>query len=302
MSDAFPAVYATLGELQVYRRMDIRSAIRLNNSINAYARRAMGWSLAIPEKERAAINKRAEKYVRSMMMDGTAPEGEDDRLFDVLAPRVEVYRKALLPLVEDRAKVEREMKKLARGLSAWTGFAADVLGAGELGLSIIVGECGDLSNYPNPAKVWKRLGLAPYRDKAASTWRREGGLSAEEWTELGYNPKRRAEIYACIGDPLFRAQTAALKRSGGGHVHCDTPCHGVAPYRIVYDRRRARTAETHPDWTKAHSHNDALRVMTKAFIRDLWCAWNGKQVKTVDPLTAMGDDVLTVSGEMVSAA
>jgi hypothetical protein len=43
-------------------------------------------------------------------------------------------------------------------------------------------------------------------------------------------------------------------------------------YRVVYDIRRAHTAGTRPDWTDGHSHNDALRVVSKAILRDLWRA------------------------------
>jgi len=43
-----------------------------------------------------------------------------------------------------------------------------------------------------------------------------------------------------------------------------------SPYRVVYDRRRAHTALTRPDWTDGHRHNDALRVASKAILRDLW--------------------------------
>jgi hypothetical protein len=45
-----------------------------------------------------------------------------------------------------------------------------------------------------------------------------------------------------------------------------------SPYRAVYDGRRARTAETHPEWTPGHSHNDALRIVSKAILKDLWLA------------------------------
>jgi hypothetical protein len=41
-------------------------------------------------------------------------------------------------------------------------------------------------------------------------------------------------------------------------------------YRVTYDQRRAHTAVTHPEWTPGHSHNDALRVASKAILRDLW--------------------------------
>ena len=45
-----------------------------------------------------------------------------------------------------------------------------------------------------------------------------------------------------------------------------------SPYRAVYLQRREHTATTHPDWTPGHSHNDALRVASKAILKDLWIA------------------------------
>jgi len=58
---------------------------------------------------------------------------------------------------------------------------------------------------------------------------------------------------------------------------------GCSPYRVVYDARRAHTATTHPEWTDGHSHNDALRVASKAILRDLWRAardWHKAQEAT----------------------
>lgn len=43
-----------------------------------------------------------------------------------------------------------------------------------------------------------------------------------------------------------------------------------SPYRKDYVARREHTATTHPDWTPGHSHNDALRITSKAILRDLW--------------------------------
>lgn len=45
-----------------------------------------------------------------------------------------------------------------------------------------------------------------------------------------------------------------------------------SPFRPVYDNRRARTAVTHPDWTLGHSHNDAMRIVAQAILKDLWRA------------------------------
>lgn len=44
-----------------------------------------------------------------------------------------------------------------------------------------------------------------------------------------------------------------------------------SPYRKVYDERRAYTSE-HRDWTDGHCHNDALRIMGKQILKDLWLA------------------------------
>lgn len=43
-----------------------------------------------------------------------------------------------------------------------------------------------------------------------------------------------------------------------------------SPYRKIYDKRRAHTATTNPTWTDGHSHNDALRIVSKALLRDMW--------------------------------
>jgi hypothetical protein len=44
----------------------------------------------------------------------------------------------------------------------------------------------------------------------------------------------------------------------------------LSPYRAVYDNRRAHTATTHPEWSPLHSQNDALRIVSKAILKDLW--------------------------------
>lgn len=60
------------------------------------------------------------------------------------------------------------------------------------------------------------------------------------------------------------------KRANGIGEHrtgCD-----CSTYRVVLDKRRARTAVTHPDWTPLHSLRDGQRIASKALLRDLWVA------------------------------
>lgn len=41
-------------------------------------------------------------------------------------------------------------------------------------------------------------------------------------------------------------------------------------YRHVYDKRREYTGVTHPEWTDGHRNSDALRIVSKRMLRDLW--------------------------------
>lgn len=52
------------------------------------------------------------------------------------------------------------------------------------------------------------------------------------------------------------------------------PEHGASckcsPFRLIYERRRAHTSVTHPDWEPGHSHNDGLRITAKEVLKALW--------------------------------
>lgn len=251
-----------LAELQQRRKDYIQTINGNTNRARAFVRRALGWNPNESEESREKINAKAATIVAKAFAGKgcDVPEVETD---------LEVIAQSLQPLRKMRDGIEKEMRKIAKRLPVWQ-WAEGVRGLGDLGLAVIVAECSDLSGYNNPAKVWKRLGLAPVEkggvSMAASNWRMKGGLTADEWKAVGYSPRRRAEIFSCVGDPLFRQQSVS-----------------VGPYRQAYDRRRARTAETHPEWTKGHSHGDAVRVMTKELLRDLWGAWNGgRAIATMD--------------------
>lgn len=243
-----------LAELQVRRKFYIGVVNKQTNAVKALVRRALGWRYDEDEDDREKTNGRAARIVAAALA-GKPQKPEDADVFGALAFDLATVAAAIEPCTKARHEIELEMKRVVRKLPVFE-WAKDVKGLGELGLAVILAEAGDLSNYPKKGHLWKRLGLAPFEGKAYSTWRMKGGLTAEDWTEAGYSPRRRAEIYAVVSEPLFRANTVA-----------------AGPYRAVYDRRRERTAEAHPDWTKAHSHMDALRVMTKYLLRDLWREW-----------------------------
>jgi hypothetical protein len=148
-----------------------------------------------------------------------------------------------------------------------------VPGLGLLGVATIIAETGDLSKYANVAKVWKRLGYAPYNGLAGSTWKRpkwrngEPALSAEEWTANPFNGKRYGMLFS-ISDSLLRKQWIGKAKTEDGKGKAD------GKYGEVYAKRREHTAVTHPEWTPKHSQMDGLRIMMKEVIKDLWVEWN----------------------------
>lgn len=160
------------------------------------------------------------------------------------------------PLDAQLREQDKEIARLAMELPVWA-FTEAIRGFGALGLGLIVGQTGDLSNYSNPGKLWKRMGLALVGGE-----RQRRVTDPEKAIAHGYNPRRRSLMHV-IGDSLIKQNG----RSGEGY------------YRKVYDDRKVYTAETtHSDWTKAHRHMDALRYMEKRLLRHLWQAWKRQAV------------------------
>lgn len=279
------ALIDQLAELQVRRKFWIKLANRQSNAALALIRRAIGWRYDEEEDAREKVNKRAAS-IFAAAQKGVAQKPENEAIYRAVSADLAVIVQSMEPGEKARNEVELEMRRAARRLHVYP-WVQSINGLGELGLAVIVGEAGDLSGYPKKGHLWKRLGLAPFEGRAMSTWRMKGGLSADQWTEAGYSPGRRAEIFAVIGDPLFRAQSARTDKNTGEV----TKEAGI--YRQVYDRRRAATAITHAEWAaekggKAHSHADGLRVMTKTLLRDLWSEWNRREGQTSHAKAATG--------------
>jgi hypothetical protein len=266
------------------RRHAIREQMHCNRSCEAFVTSLLGYHVGLPEAERKAIFKEAADFRLSVEKQLKARRESEEKAWGRLAV---ASRKAnasrldgegqdhcenhaggalsvSLPIVinslrsregwdQIRDVSEKAMREIARAFPVWERVA-QIVGFGDLGLAVIVAEAGnDLTAYPHHMHLWKRLGLAPYNGKAGSTWK-AGGLTKEEWRDLGYSGVRRGTIAGDIGIPLF------FKKSRNA-------------YGAVYTARRAHTALTHPEWTPAHSDNDARRIMTKALIKDIWRMW-----------------------------
>lgn len=264
------SVCAQIQELQVRRKFCIGLMTKQTNAAGALVRRALGFRWDDSEEDRHEVVQRATKIVASAFAN-KAQSTENKEIAELLSADLSVVIAALAPLEARRNEIEKAMVKLARLLPSYS-FVRGVRGFGDKAFAVLVGEAGDLSLYPKIGKLWKRLGLAPYESKAYSTWRNEKRrnappLSAEEWAAAGYSPRRRAEIHSCIADPMSKHQLTSAEKSGTKYGRP----RGV--YGEIYVQRRQETEISHPEWSKDHSRNDALRIMTKAVVFDLWTAW-----------------------------
>ena len=264
------ATVLKLRDQQRLRQFCIVSQSRIDRACEAFVAR---YLLTDDEKaaepvQQAKLRKERFKQAQALRKRIEAG-GEGQGLHDdqrrhalpILAPVILASAAARDTWDKQRATAEKQMRKLARTLPVWS-WVETVAGFGDLGLAVIIGETGDLTNYATKERVWKRLGLA------VMDGLRQGsppkGASAEVWIAHGYNPKRRAEAWAFCSDAMFRHQWRGAKD--------DKPAHAIGPYGEIYAARKAATAGRE-GWTDAHRDADARRIMTKAFIEGLWKAW-----------------------------
>jgi hypothetical protein len=253
------------------RRFAMKIQQKLDRSLESYLRRnATDWH---PDKSDAEREK-ANKEVKELLKRIRAGEPHE------FARVVSITDKARAPADEWRKEHERAMEEAARKLPVFE-WVKSVPGVAELGLATIIAEAAavrpdgsvaTLSDYSEPAKLWKRLGFAPFDGHAGSTWKRDSWrprtLTAEEWKENPFSGERYSLIEQ-LAESLFKKQwigAAKADNEGEGRPN------GV--YGEIYAKRRKHTAQHHPDWTKQHSFRDALRIMMKCFLKDLWSEWN----------------------------
>lgn len=272
-----------LQRLQRQRAILLKSRNMNANRIQAIVAGTLGYSSGMAEKDRRAKFAEATKVIDSIDSGNMSHE---------LAGVALVHIQAINRFNEMKAEIEVEMKAIAKQLpvAAWLERPAQ-RGFGLPFLSIVIGETGNLSNYPNPGKLWKRLGCAPFTKEGetlmGATWRsRAGGkggirLSSEEWEQMGYSPRRRSVAYL-IGESMVK-----LNQKG--------------PYRSRWLSAKVQAFRTHPEWTWskcekcdegeneetgeacgtcggtgkkcARANNHGMLLATKLLLKNLWIEW-----------------------------
>jgi len=149
-----------------------------------------------------------------------------------------------------------ELKRLWRQhrLAPW---AKEQIGVGEKQIARLIAEIGSPHLLPDGtertvSQLWAYCGFDPNRK------RRKGMNQAEALACGNPHAKTRAVLIAqkCV---MFNG---APDKNGQSRAR--------SPFRDVYDARRAATADR--EWTDGHKHNDALRIVAKQFLKELWIA------------------------------
>jgi len=261
-----PAVSELIDLIQMQWRMRqswLKAEVALTLQVKAWCRRAA----------HQGDKKEADVIYAAMFCKGEHPAAHD--ALSATFPLID----ARTGIEEKRKIIEKELAKLAKKLPV-SPYVATVKGFSINGLVAIVGEAGDIGMYRSPAALWKRMGLAPRDGKAASTWRRTGGLTAEDWSDYGYNPRRRSVMFV-VGQSLIGAMGHGPRPLAGEDIAYRedwSPLQKLFVERLRIEaakdsEMRLKDTKEGKESYKAHASNRAQRFVEKRFLKELWQAW-----------------------------
>jgi len=286
------SICSELRALQRVRVTFLRSRIMLDNRLVASVAVEGGYCSGLDEKERMAAFETARKRIKRIV--GGEFYDETD---SAVAPLIIEAMRSIAGFDKFVKLTEKKMVNLAKKIpvAAWV-LSPEQRGFGLQSLAILVGECGDLAGYANPGKLWRRMGCAPFESdgkmRMGATWKSaKPGLSAAEWEEFGYSPRRRSVAFV-FGENLVKLNFVGGEKTvetddrvapddlnsesvGAGEVPPEPDHCRAGPYRLRYDTvKAAKLALESKDWPKLRCHRHAMLLAVKLLLRELWKEWN----------------------------
>ncbi len=183
--------------------------------------------------------------------------------------------------------IDRNLKEVEKDISVKAAshpmyqFVLDHKGIGPKSFAAIVGECGSLLNYDNPAKVFKRMGLAVMD----GTRIQKRGKTKQEFIDWGYSKRRRTWMYLLT--EAIEKQTA-----GNGSVYKDLYVERKAYEKAkneagdykeqaaeaISEKNIGKTTVTYKAYAAgklpdAHINMRVKRFVAKRILRDMWNYW-----------------------------
>ncbi len=204
---------------------EIRDLHRSYKSFQNGRLRLNNQQLAMVRRVTECKEEEAPKILKTVLEGGLIVD-ENLAPSAALAPLVLPFEPGKEPLRKQEVKFKRLLGKSATQLPVYS-WVEPIVGFGAVGLGQIVGECGNLDIYENPAKLWTRMGVGLH-DGERQRKVKGDPLKA---VEMKYSPKRRAI--------LWNIGTSLIKLNDG-------------EYRALYNDRKVY--ETPRVETKMHAH------------------------------------------------
>lgn len=232
------------------------------------------------------------------MLEEIMSVGHANERISLAVPEIYPLLIARAQIMKSRDDLEREIEQLVLDLPV-VEWATKIHGVGVGSIAAIIGQTGNLWNYPTVRKLWKRLGLGVGEDGRRQ--RNVPGTSEAERLINGYNGERRSVVWN-IGTSIMFAQSARIDKATG-EIKKE-----AGEWRKIYDNRRAyeeakndrgeyaafaemllktsgvgKTTESYKAYSigrlpKAHLKNRAQRFMEKQFIKQLWLEWRKSMI------------------------
>ena len=232
-------------------RARYRLRIFYRENAAALERRVFAYCYQLTQGDKAQATKMAARVFKN------------DPPLELLALRCDLLVEQRDALIKEQKAQEKIINKLVKGLPAWKWVEA-FKGLGPGGFGEIVAHCGDLASYDNPAKLWKRMGLAVFASSKDGRAISQRKCKDKADAELhGFSPRRRAVMH-CLGEAILRGRRLNPE------------------YGDMYDRRKELESAKPEVESKMHAHKRALRYIEKRLLRDLWRAWRAECGQVVD--------------------
>jgi len=292
------SIAATIDDLRAAhrnRQLAIKRVGGIDRSMESFIANRLGYRIDMDEEARKVL------FARAMAFRVAVENGKQVKIDAEIAKSPELAS-VIRPIIASAAsrepwaivkkEAENEMKLLVVTLPVHT-WQKSIVGFGEVSLGALVAEAGvPIGEYRTVSGLWKHMELAVM-----------SGVRQQKIAGHGYGGVRRSVSWN-VAQTLIKQQWRGDKDEDGADPKKSgkpvaVTAHALGPYGEIYGRRKVHTfpriADTadlpqkingkmNPEkWTPARCNNDALRIMTKALLRDLWRVWNGMPPRGTNP-------------------
>ena len=269
------AVSSTCEKIQGLKRIRdqvLKSRIMVENRLASCTAQIVGYRSGMTDEERKEHWNKAKIVVETILKSKQENYSDDfitTEQYRTVFAMVLAASGSIIAFTKEEKKWCKKMEEAVKNLPIYA-WVEQIRGVGALTLANIIGETGDLDNYDNPAKVWKRMGCAPFESNGEThtgkAWKigkwHENKLTKSDWVDFGYCPRRRSVMYNLSKGIVMQCSGKNAEKEGADNV-----------YMLRYLEAKEVAKEKHPDWSDGHLNSHGLLLAGKRFLREMWIEW-----------------------------